>query len=232
MEQENVLPEPEEKREIVQSMFDTIAPKYDLLNRLLTFRLDVRWRKKSLKTLALNPNSMVMDLACGTGDFAKELVKQGHTPLGIDLSLGMLQSSPHDISLIQGDLLNLPIKNQTFDAAVCGFALRNLTDLKPFYEELFRTIKPGGRIALLDVSEPKNKFLRFGHKFYFNKVVPKIGSLLSDKQAYTYLPASVTYLPEPEKMKQLLTESGFIDIDHQLFSGGISQLYTATRQNP
>ncbi|MEL6983827.1 MAG: ubiquinone/menaquinone biosynthesis methyltransferase [Actinomycetota bacterium] len=223
------LPEGDEKRTAVRNMFDTIAPRYDLVNRLMTFRLDVRWRRIARETLALSPGSVVLDLACGTGDFAVDLADKGHRPVGIDLSFGMLASARTDAPLVQGDLLQLPIAEGSVDAAVCGFALRNLVELQPFFEELARVVRPGGRIALLDVSEPDLAVMRWGHGLYFNKVVPRIGGLLSDRSAYAYLPRSVSYLPPAEEMVALLDKAGFADIEHRQLSGGITQLLTARR---
>lgn len=223
------LPTGETKRAAVQSMFDTIAPRYDLVNRLMTMRLDVRWRKRTIKDLRLSPGSVVLDLAAGTGDFCVELAKLGHAPIGIDLSYGMLASARCDDPLVQGDLLNLPIADSSVDAAVCGFALRNLVSLEPFFDELYRVVKPGGRIGLLDVSKPANPILRTGHQFYFNKVVPKVGAMLSDADAYSYLPKSVSYLPEPTELVELVSAAGLTEVDHAQLSTGIVQLITATR---
>lgn len=223
------LPEGEEKRAAVRAMFDTIAPRYDLVNRLMTFRLDVRWRRQARRSLGLAPGSVVLDLACGTGDFSVDLVQDGHRPIGIDLSFGMLASARTDTPLVQGDLLALPVADASVDGAVCGFALRNLVDLAPFFAELARVLRPGGRIALLDVSEPDNPVVRWGHGLYFNRVVPRIGGLLSDRSAYAYLPRSVSYLPEPERLVALLREAGLVDVEHRQLSGGITQLLTARR---
>ncbi len=223
------LPEGDEKRAAVRDMFDTIAPRYDLVNRLMTFRLDVRWRRLSRETLALAPGSVVLDLACGTGDFAVDLAEEGHRPIGVDLSFGMLASARTTAPLVQGDLLKLPIADGSVDAAVCGFALRNLVDLPPFFDELARVVRPGGRIALLDVSEPDLAIMRWGHGLYFNKVVPRIGGLLSDRTAYAYLPRSVSYLPPSAEMVESLGRSGFADVEHRQLSGGITQLLTARR---
>ena len=223
------LPQGSEKQAAVQSMFDKIAPRYDLVNRLMTFRMDVGWRRKAIAALQLEGPAKILDLACGTGDFCSELTKAGHQPLGVDLSFGMLDAAQLQTSLVQGDLLRLPIADQSADGAVCGFALRNLVDLPPFFAELHRVVKPGGRIALLDVSQPDNRFLKVGHQFYFNKVVPKIGAMLSDKDAYSYLPKSVSYLPEPETMKQMLVDANLIDVDRKQLTMGISQLLTAAR---
>ncbi len=223
------LPEGDEKRAAVRSMFDSIAPRYDLVNRLLTFRMDVGWRRKTLARMALPDGSTVLDLACGTGDFCVELSKAGQQPVGVDLSFGMLDAARTDQPLVQGDLLALPMATGTADGAVCGFALRNLVALDPFFAELHRVVRPGGRIGLLDVSRPDNPLLRWGHGFYFNKVVPRVGGLLSDKAAYAYLPRSTSYLPEPAEMIQMLTKAGFVDVERQQLSTGITQLITATR---
>ncbi|MCP3988533.1 MAG: ubiquinone/menaquinone biosynthesis methyltransferase [Actinomycetia bacterium] len=226
---EDRLPHGAEKREAVRSMFDTIAPRYDLVNRLMTFRMDVRWRKTTLQELALPPGATVLDLACGTGDFCVELIKAGHRPLGVDLSYGMLAAARTDAPLVQGDLANQPMVDGAADGAVCGFALRNLVALDPFFAELFRVIRPGGRIGLLDVSQPDNRLLRWGHGIYFNRVVPVVGGLLSDKRAYAYLPRSVSYLPEPDELTSMLETAGFVAVKRRQLSTGITQLLTATR---
>lgn len=223
------LPEGDEKRQAVRSMFDTIAPRYDLVNRVMTFRMDVGWRRRTIASLGLSPASTVLDLACGTGDFCVELEDAGHRAIGVDLSFGMLAASRADGPLVQGDLLALPVSDASVDAAVCGFALRNLVALPPFFTELARVVRPGGRIALLDVSQPDNKIMAWGHGIYFNRIVPLIGGLLSDRDAYGYLPRSVSYLPEPSVMLRQIAEAGFEDVDRQQLSGGLSQLLTARR---
>jgi demethylmenaquinone methyltransferase/2-methoxy-6-polyprenyl-1,4-benzoquinol methylase len=171
----------------------------------------------------------VLDLACGTGDFCLELTKAGHRPIGIDLSFGMLAAARTAAPLVQGDLAHQPLADRSADGAVCGFALRNLVDLEPFFAELFRVIRPGGRIGLLDVSQPDNPLLRWGHGIYFNRVVPLVGGLLSDKRAYAYLPRSASYLPEPDVLITMLEGAGFVDVERRQLSTGITQLFTATR---
>ncbi len=223
------LPEGDEKRAAVRSMFDTIAPRYDMVNRIMSFRMDVGWRRKARQALELRPGSTVLDLACGTGDFCVDLAKNGHRPIGIDLSFGMLAAARTDAPLAQGDLLQLPVANGGVDAAVCGFALRNLVELDPFFRELHRVVRPGGRIALLDVSQQDNDIMRWGHGIYFNKVVPQVGGLLSDRGAYAYLPRSVSYLPPPAEMVAKLHGAGLIEVERAQLSGGITQLLTATR---
>jgi demethylmenaquinone methyltransferase / 2-methoxy-6-polyprenyl-1,4-benzoquinol methylase len=224
------LPEGDEKVAAVRGMFDAIAPRYDLVNRIMTFRMDVRWRKRTVRSLGLRPDAVVVDLACGTGDLCRELAAAGAAPVGIDLSFGMLAAARTDAALAQGDALRLPLPDGSVDAATCGFALRNFESLPPFFAELARVVRPGGRIALLEVAQPPNRLLRFGHGVYFGKVVPFIGGLLSDPAAYRYLPRSVAYLPEPAVLLDDLARAGFIDVDRQLLSVGIAQLITATRR--
>ena len=225
------LPQGEEKVRAVRSMFDAIAPRYDLVNRIMTFRMDVAWRTRTVRELGLPDGSLVADLACGTGDFCRELQKQGLRPIGFDLSFGMLAAARTSAPLAEADALSLPIPDSSLDGATCGFALRNLIELDGFFAELARTVRPGGRIAFLEVAEPPNRFLRWGHSIYFGSIVPKVGGLLSDPSAYQYLPKSVAYLPEPGVMLQRLADAGFVQVERQLLSVGISQLITATRSD-
>ncbi len=212
----------------MRSMFDAIAPRYDLVNRIMTFRMDVGWRKRAVRDLRLAPGATVVDLACGTGDLCRELTRNGLTPIGADLSFGMLANARTAAPLLHADALRLPFPDAVLDGATCGFALRNFVDLPAFLVELARVLKPGGRIALLDVATPPNRLLRAGHSIYFGKVVPRIGALLSDGEAYRYLPRSVAYLPEPDELMRIVRAAGFADATRTLLSGGISQLLVGT----
>tara|TARA_Y100001970_G_scaffold293261_1_gene438868 strand:+ start:1562 stop:2257 length:696 start_codon:yes stop_codon:yes gene_type:complete len=222
------LPQGEEKAVAVEQMFDQIAPRYDFVNRLMTFRMDVGWRRRAVRALKLPQDAKVLDLACGTGDFCNDLLRFGLDPVGLDFSAGMLEAAGTDAPLVRADALRLPVLAGSVDGATCGFALRNLTELTPFFEELSRVLKPGGRIALLDVAQPSNPLLRIGHRVYFGKVVPRIGGLISDRNAYKYLPKSVEYLPPPEDLLSELKAAGFSDANRTLFSGGITQLFLGT----
>ena len=225
----DTLPEGEEKREAVRDMFDAIAPRYDLVNRIMTFRLDVRWRTRAVRSLALPVGATVVDLASGTGDLCLALRDDGLRPISVDLSFGMLRADRSSAPRVQADVVRLPIGDASVDGATCGFALRNLVDLDAFFAELARVLRPGGRIALLDVGIPRNPVVRWGHSIYFGKVVPRIGALLSDGAAYRYLPRSVAYLPSGEAMVAALGQAGFADARVDLLSGGITQLLTGTR---
>ncbi len=223
------LPQGAAKQTAVREMFDAIAPRYDMVNRIMTFRLDVRWRKITVRSLGLARGSRVIDLASGTGDFCVELRESGYRPFSIDLSFGMLLQDHSNSPRTQADILRLPMPNAAVDGVTCGFALRNLVDLQLFFDELARVTKPSGRIALLDVGVPSNSLIRFGNSIYFGKIVPLIGGLLSNRAAYRYLPRSVAYLPAPAKLRAMLALAGFKNVEHRQLSGGLTQLLTATR---
>lgn len=211
-------------------MFDEIAPRYDLLNRLLTFRLDTRWRRRAVAALGLAPGETVIDVACGTGDLCNELEAAGLWAVGVDFSAGMLARATTRAPLMRSDALNLGVRERSLAGATCGFALRNFADLGSFFAELARVLRPGARVAMLEVAEPSNPLLRAGHRLYFGKVVPAVGSLLSSRQAYRYLPQSVAYLPPAPELAALIAGAGFRDVKREALSGGIAQLITATRE--
>ena len=223
------LPTGEDKTRSVQAMFDVIAPRYDLVNRVMTFRMDVGWRRRTVEALGLGPGSVVVDLACGTGDLARDLSARGLVPVGVDLSFGMLAAAPEPFPRVQADGASLPLPDASVHGATCGFALRNFTDLGATLGELGRVVRDHGRIALVEVAEPPNPILRLGHSLYFGQVVPRIGGLLSDGDAYRYLPRSVAYLPDPDGLRRMAEDGGFTDVRRLLLSGGIAQLVTATR---
>jgi demethylmenaquinone methyltransferase / 2-methoxy-6-polyprenyl-1,4-benzoquinol methylase len=212
-------------------MFDAIAPRYDLVNRIMTFGMDVGWRRQTVKALRLPPGSLVADLAAGTGDLCRELERAGLEAVGFDLSAGMLAHARTRAPLVAADALSLPLRDSSIDGATCGFALRNFADLGAFFAELARVVRPGGPVALLDVAEPDSALLRAGHRVYFGKVVPLIGGLISDAEAYRYLPRSVAYLPPTPELLSQLAGAGFGTVERRLLSGGLSQLITAVRRS-
>lgn len=225
----DTLPEGNEKAAMVRSMFDAIAPRYDLVNRIMTFRLDVRWRRRAVRDLRLPAGSTVLDLASGTGDLCVDLRRAGLVPVSMDLSFGMLSNDRSGAPRAQADILRLPVPDGAVDGVICGFALRNLVDLDRFFAECARVLRPGGRVALLDVGVPHNRLVRAGNNIYFGRIVPRIGALLSDGPAYRYLPRSVAYLPDRAVLVEKLRAAGFADAVHHQLSGGLTQLMTGTR---
>lgn len=226
----SALPRGAEKVRAVDTMFDRIAPRYDLMNRLLTFGMDVGWRRQTVAALGLPRGSRILDVACGTGDLCRELQGAGYVPVGVDRSAGMLAAARTSAPLVRGDGLRLAFPDGSVDGIVCGFALRNFESLAPFFAECARGLRPGGRVALLEVAEPANPVLRAGHSVYFGRVVPLVGGLLSDGAAYRYLPKSVAYLPPPDDLVAMLEGAGFADARRRLLSAGIAQLLTGTRR--
>lgn len=225
------LPTGADKVVAVQSMFDRIAPRYDLVNRIMTFRMDVGWRRRTVRELGLPSGSHVLDLACGTGDLVADLQRAGHRAIGADLSHGMLAHATVEAPLVQADGLRLPLPDASIDGMTCGFALRNVVDLGACLREMGRVVRAGGRIGLLEVAQPSNPLLRFGHGIYFGRIVPLVGGLLSDGAAYRYLPRSVAYLPPTEELLGLVRAAGFEDVRRIELSGGIAQLVTGTRSS-
>jgi demethylmenaquinone methyltransferase/2-methoxy-6-polyprenyl-1,4-benzoquinol methylase len=223
------LPQGEEKARTVRGLFDTISPRYDLVNRVMTFGMDVGWRRRTVRELRLPSGSLVADLACGTGDLCRELARAGHRPVGFDFSYGMLEHARTAAPLVQADALRLPLGDGGIDGATCGFALRNVVSLEALFGELARVVRPGGRMALLDASRPDNPVLRAGHAVYFEHVVPRIGAVLSDARAYAYLPRSMSYLPSPTDLLRMLRVAGFPDARRHQLSGGLTQLVVGTR---
>jgi demethylmenaquinone methyltransferase / 2-methoxy-6-polyprenyl-1,4-benzoquinol methylase len=224
------LPTGQAKTETVRTMFDAIAPRYDLVNRMMTFGLDLRWRRQAVRALGLPPGSLVLDLACGTGDFLALLGRAGLRAVGVDLSAGMLAATHARSPLAQGDGSRLPMASASVDGVTCGYALRNFADLGAVFAELARVVRPGGRLSLLEVSEPEGGPLLAGHRIWFHQAVPLIGGLLSDPGAYRYLPKSTAYLPATADIRLMLNTAGFATVNRRAVSGGLSQLITATRR--
>jgi demethylmenaquinone methyltransferase/2-methoxy-6-polyprenyl-1,4-benzoquinol methylase len=222
------LPVAEEKARAVRAMFDTIAPRYDLVNRLMTFGLDVGWRRRTVRALGLPTGSLVLDVACGTGDLCRELRRRGMVPVGVDLSEGMLRAGRAAAAVLQADAQRLPLRAASVDGATSGFALRNFSDLAAMLAELGRVVRPGGRIALLDAA-PTHGIAQLGHRLWFERAVPAIGGALSDPAAYRYLPRSLAYLPPVPELLAMVRDAGFSGVNHRRMGGGVVQLVTATR---
>jgi demethylmenaquinone methyltransferase/2-methoxy-6-polyprenyl-1,4-benzoquinol methylase len=223
------LPTGPAKAASVRSMFDAIAPRYDLVNRVMTVRMDVGWRRRAVAALGLPAGALVVDVACGTGDLCRALASAGHRPIGLDFSPGMLAAARTSAPLVLADALRMPLPDGSVDGATCGFALRNVVDLRALLAEIARVLRPGGSLSVLEVARPERPLLRWGHRLYFERVVPVIGGLLSDRDAYGYLPRSVAYLPERSALVALLAEAGFEHSRSRLLGLGAAQLVTGTR---
>lgn len=228
------LPKPEEKPRAVREMFDRIAPRYDCLNRVLTGGADLRWRRDVVRRLRIGPQDLVLDLASGTGDFAAIAARSGATVVGVDFASNMLRFALRRhipaSHWVQGDALRLPFRDASFDVALCGFALRNFAAIPPVFAELGRVLRPGGRLGLLEVDQPRNRLVRFGHRLYFRTLVPRIGGWLSgDSRAYRYLPESAVYLPDSLTLARWLREAGFHGIRKRSYMFGAIQSITVVR---
>lgn len=229
MKKSGDLPSGKDKERAVRQMFDSIAPRYDLVNRVMTLGMDSAWRKRTVASLDLSPGGIVADVACGTGDLCREIQTAGGVAIGFDVSFGMLAKARTSAPLVQGDGLRLPLRSGELTGVTCGFALRNVVDIGELFAEFARVLRPGGRVALLEVAEPESKVVRMGHRFYFHKVVPIIGGLLSDRSAYRYLPRSTAYLPPTPELLSMLVKAGFTAPTHERLGLGAAQLIAATR---
>ena len=228
------------KKEQVARMFDSISGNYDFLNHFLSLGIDIRWRRKAVKLLARGKPKLILDVATGTGDFAVETLKLNPDKvIGIDISEGMLEvgrkkmkDRGYDsrIELLSGDSENLPFEENKFDAVVVGFGVRNFENLEKGLAEMYRVLKPGGRMVVLEFSKPTMFPFKQLFNFYFNFILPKIGKLISrDPAAYTYLPESVQAFPDGDSFVRILNRIGFKDTLCKPLTLGISSLYTGIK---
>ena len=224
----------------IAGMFDAIAGRYDLLNRLLSAGLDQRWRARAVDALGLNGGEVVLDLCTGTADLALALATSGGASvIGVDFAGEMLRfgyqkvhqaGASHQVRLVRGDAMWVPIPDAAVDAATVGFGIRNVQTAADALTELNRVLRPGGRLAILEFGFPPASLLRAAYGWYFRRVLPLIGRLVSRHQsAYSYLPASVGTFMEPHDFCQLLTAAGFADVRAVPLTFGVVYLYEATK---
>lgn len=214
-------------------MFDRITPVYDVMNRAMTLGLDQAWRRLTAEAV-VRPGDRVLDACCGTGDLALACARAGGRVTGLDFSTRMLakarEKAPR-LEWVQGDLLALPFEDASFDAATVGFGVRNVSDLEAAFGELARVLRPGGRLACLEITQPTG-LLRPFFDLWFDRLVPLAGTLLPGGSAYTYLPASVRRFPEPRGLAAICAGAGFAQIRWRMLGGGIVALHTATKALP
>ncbi len=212
----------------VKGMFDRIAPVYDVMNRVMTAGLDRSWRRRAVEAV-VQPGDRVLDACCGTGDLALAAEQEGGHVTGLDFSPAMLERARRKSSTIEwveGDMLALPFEAASFDAATVGFGVRNVADLEAGVAELRRILRPGGRVAILEITRPRG-VLRPFFSLWFERIVPLLGKVLPGGRAYTYLPASVRRFPGAEDLAALLERHGFTQVRFALMGGSIVALHTA-----
>lgn len=234
--------EEQSKKEQVEQMFDNIAPTYDKLNHIMSLNIDRMWRRRVMRIVRRSKAHKIMDVATGTGDLAIAMAKRVDRTqiLGIDLSEEMLavarrkvekQGLEERIMLEKGDAENLTmVTTESIDAATVAFGVRNFENIERGLSEIYRTLKPGGKLVVLEFSMPKNRLVRWVYSQYAHRLLPRIGGMISkDKQAYTYLPDSVEEFPSPERFAEILRGVGFKSVKTRSQSFGIAYIYDATK---
>lgn len=228
------------KKVQVEEMFNYISPRYDLLNHLLSVNIDKLWRKRVVEMLKEHSQQKILDVATGTADFAIAAAKLENSKItGIDISGGMLEVGQqkinklgldNQIQLLKADAENMPFDENSFDAAIVGFGVRNFESLNKGLNEIYRVLKPGGMFYVLEFSRPAKTPVKQLYKLYFNIILPKVGGWISkNKSAYSYLPESVNEFPDGENFLTILAESGFINNSYFEQSFGIATIYKACK---
>lgn len=233
----------EPKKDQIRDMFDHIAPRYDMLNHVLSLGIDRGWRRKTVRMVRKQNPSKILDLATGTGDMAISLAKKCKDAVvtGADLSENMLKIAKEKVAakkmtdrieLLVAEAENLPFEDGVFDTVTIAFGIRNFHNIPQSLKEIHRILKPGGKLYILEFSVPRSKIFGFIYRFYFHKVLPFVGGLVSkDKNAYKYLPDSVDEFPSSEKFSEMVLLSGFEECRMRSLSAGISYIYTGVKSD-
>ena len=228
------------KKEKVQEMFDGIAPKYDLLNHLLSMGIDKSWRRKAMRELEGGRRGTVLDIACGTGDFSIEALRHGvERVVGADISENMLAVAREKarekgledrLEFRYGDSENLDFEDGTFDAVTVAFGVRNFEHLERGLAEMCRVLRPGGKVVVLEFSTPERFPMKQLYRFYFKQILPRVGGFVSgDRKAYEYLPASVFAFPQGDRFLQIMRSCGYRNVAQRRLTFGIASLYTGEK---
>jgi demethylmenaquinone methyltransferase/2-methoxy-6-polyprenyl-1,4-benzoquinol methylase len=231
----------QQKEAYVRGMFARVASRYDLLNSLLSLRVHHRWRDIAARELALQPGACALDVCTGTADLAIRMAREvGQTGrvIGVDfcrpmLQIGQRKTQRHPnagrITLVLGDALQLPFASNCFQGVAVAFGIRNVVDIRQAFAEMWRVLKPGGRLVCLEFSHPRRQPFRTLYAFYFHRLLPCIGGLLSHRDAYTYLPESVRRFPERERLAQIMQEVGFIRVSWRELTFGIVCVHSGVK---
>ena len=228
------------KKEKVQEMFNGIAPRYDLLNHLLSMGIDKSWRRKAMRELEGGRRGTVLDIACGTGDFSIEALRHGvERVVGADISENMLAVAREKarekgledrLEFRYGDSENLDFEDGTFDAVTVAFGVRNFEHLERGLAEMCRVLRPGGKVVVLEFSTPERFPMKQLYRFYFKQILPRVGGLVSgDREAYEYLPASVFAFPQGDRFLQIMRSCGYKNVAQRRLTFGIASLYTGEK---
>lgn len=228
------------KKSFIVRLFDDIAPTYDKLNHILSLNIDKSWRSKSVKQVLKGKHDVVLDIACGTGDFSIELAQKGvEKVIGVDISEGMMKIGMEKvkalgledkISMHVDDSESLSLEDNSIDAVTVAFGVRNFEHLQIGLNEMNRVIRPGGTVNVLELSVPSNPVLLWCYKIYFLHVLPFFGGLVSgNKEAYKYLPTSVMNFPKPNVFMSMLETAGFKEVKQRAFTFGLCRLFTGVK---
>lgn len=225
----------------VRTMFDRIAGRYDLMNRLMTAGIDQRWRAQAVRVALWKRDAEVLDVCCGTGDIAFALAEHGAARVvGVDFSPKMLQQArgrhanapaafAHAVEFREGDALDLPFDDDSFDSVTVGFGVRNVEDLQQAFTEFARVVRQGGRVVCLEITQPRNAFFSRFYSLWFDRLVPLLGGIIAgDRSAYTYLPESVRGFPPADELKAIMGDVGLRRVQYRLLAGGIVALHCGT----
>ena len=227
----------------VREMFGRIAPRYDLLNHVLSLDIDKLWRRRvaqRFRAVLRDPKTKVLDLCCGTGDLAFAFRREapgGAEIIGADFVPEMLvraraksAAGAAKIEFVEADALSLPFADAGFDLVSCAFGFRNLANYERGLQEILRVLKPGGAVAILEFAEPRGKIFGALYRFYFRHVLPRLGGLISgNAQAYSYLPSSVRKFPDPRELEIKFAQAGFVGVQYERWTGGIVTLHTGRK---
>jgi demethylmenaquinone methyltransferase/2-methoxy-6-polyprenyl-1,4-benzoquinol methylase len=219
-------------------MFDRIAGRYDAMNSVMSAGLHHRWRARTVDAAGVGPGDATLDVCCGTGDLALELrrrVGAGGRVVGLDFSAPMLELAERKseaagagIEWMQGNALELPFEDASFDAATVGFGVRNVADVEGAIAEMARVVRPGGRVAILEITTPQRPPLKWFFAIWFDRIVPLLGTLAGDREAYTYLPTSVRRFPPAHELAGLMHSVGLRDVRYVVLAGGIVAIHSGT----